>query len=127
MRRCTELDSGVSAVSVGSGWAKFVADQRLLPGALLTFEVADSRCLVAALHGCSATVDHQTLQLERAVEANSANDRKTLVHPPVVPGDHVNPSEGVVTEAENESRPQFQKTLRKTHLKSNDAGRLVSS
>ena len=114
-------------MSVGSGWAKFVADQRLVPGALLTFEVVDSRCLVVALHGCSATVDYQTLQQQRAHAANSTNDYKTLEHPPVVNSDHLNPSEGVVTEVENESRPQFQKTLRKTHLKSNDAGRLVSS
>lgn len=119
LRRCTEVDGGVSAVAVGGGWAQFVADNCLGAGALLTFEVVDSRCLVVALHERSAVEDSQQQHSHRLVDAISewgCGDIEPL-----------DPSTCRRTEGAHESRPQFTKTLRKTHLKNHYAGRLVSS
>ena len=64
----------VTAVSVGEGWAKFLEDQKLGPGAFLTFEVVDSRRLVAALHHRSAPADF-AIPLLPDVDTQLARDR----------------------------------------------------
>lgn len=128
LRRCTEVEGGVSAVAVGGGWAKFLVDQRLPTGALLTFEPVDSRCLVVALHERSAAEDSQLTQhTSMLVEAISEPGCGDIEPPPVPNSVPLDPCQCGRTEGAHESRPQFTKTLRKTHLKSHDAGRLVSS
>ena len=77
-RRYASFHKGVSAVSVGGGWVKFVEDHNLGEGAF---------------------VNHHTRQSIR----------------------------GVPTELARDHLPQFQKTLRKTHMRKNDLGRLVST
>lgn len=128
LQRCTELDGGVSAVSMGGGWAKFVDDHRIGAGALLTFEPVDSWCLVVAIHAHSAPEDSQHLQHSASVvEATSEPGWGDIEPPPVMNIDLLNPSQRARTEGGNESHPQFTKILRKMHLKNHDAGRLVSS
>ena len=66
MRRVEDRNAGVSAVSVGRGWSKFVQDQDLRVGAFLTFELVDSRCLVVSIHrrsGAPATPPSQVAPL----------------------------------------------------------------
>ena len=53
-RLLPDVRTGISAVSVGGGWAKFLEDQNLGVGAFMTFEVVDERRLVVALHHRSA-------------------------------------------------------------------------
>ena len=59
VRLLPDVSSGNSAVSVGGGWAKFVADHALGLGAFLTFEYVDERRLVVTpterRHTLSAT------------------------------------------------------------------------
>ena len=56
------MPDGISAVSVGGGWAKFIADHQLGDGAFLTFEVVADDCLVVALHCRSAHEDMEPFQ-----------------------------------------------------------------
>lgn len=51
------MPGGIAATSVGGGWARFVSDQNLGHGALLTFEVVDDWRLVVALHRRSGAED----------------------------------------------------------------------
>ena len=119
---------GVSAVSVGGGWAQFVNDHELGEGAFLTFEMVDERTLVVAVHAIGARCSDESHEQERIPEETywhlcSAN------WPP--PGDSCEAPQSlrqVVTEvAIDPHQIQFHKTLRKTHLKKNDGGRLVSN
>lgn len=50
-------------MSIGGGWAKFLQDQNLGEGALLTFEVVDERRLVVAIHNRSPYDLHEPQQL----------------------------------------------------------------
>lgn len=58
-QRLLDVSDGISAVSVGDGWAKFLESQNLGIGAFLTFEVVDDRRLVVAHHHRSADEDFQ--------------------------------------------------------------------
>jgi len=59
LRRYTSGHCGVSAVSVGGRWSKFVADHHLGDGAFLTFKVVDERSLVVALHARGVSWSYQ--------------------------------------------------------------------
>ena len=114
----------VSAVSVGDGWAKFIADQNLGPGAFLTFEVVDSRRFVAALHHRNAPEDFAQPHLPD-VDTQLARDRlyressdAPINHPRQSPQ---------LPEVRTDDRPNFAKTLRKSHTKKQDSNRIVSA
>lgn len=125
LRRSTNVFGGVTAVSGGGGWAKFCADQHLGAGAFMTFEIVDERRLVVAIHARSAIEDYQPLAKERVVDATSEHACGDIVPPPVDNSDTLPSNRRVLNEESNGSRPQFEKTLRKTHLKNHDGGRLV--
>ena len=127
LRRYSDKHSGVSAVSVGGGWAKFVADHHLGEGAFLTFEVVDERSLVVALHARGAVCSHQSAVQSWIGEATCQHARSDNV---LVPEDNFDPPLAVRDadlEGACDGRWQFQKTLRKTHIKKNDGGKLVSA
>lgn len=126
-RRYASFHTGVSAVSVGGGWAKFVEDHNLGEGAFLTFEMVDDRSLVVALHVRGALGSHERSQEEQIVEPSSQCPWSEHVPPPE-DNRHTRQSiRGVPTELARDHLPQFQKTLRKTHMRKNDLGRLVST
>lgn len=126
IHRKSDVHTGVSAVSVGGGWSKFVMDHHLGNGAFLTFEVVDSRTLVVALHA-RGTIDSRCQRPSREPlhPTCSQNPRGDHVPPPDDIGDTHLTIPGVLTEVACDHRVQFQKTLRKTHMKKNDGGRLV--
>lgn len=114
----------VTAVSVGDGWTKFIADQNLGPGAFLTFEVADSRRLVAALHHRSAPEDLSQPHTPD-LDTGLARDCSYRDHPNV---GHIHPRQSVeLPEVRSNDRAQFRKTLRKSHTKKSDSSRIVSA
>lgn len=126
-RRYSDVHTGVSAVFGGGGWAKFVADHHLGDGAFLTFEVVDERSLVVALHTRGALGSYQSPEQERIVEASSQHPCSDHVPPTEDNSDPPQSLRGALTEVASDHHPQFQKTLRKTHMKKNDGGRLVST
>ena len=126
-RRYASWNKGVSAVSVGGGWAKFCEDHSLGEGAFLTFEVVDARSLVVALHARGALGSHQRSQEEWIVEAGSQRPWSEHVPPPEDNRSTRQWGRGVQSDLPSDQRPQFQKTLRKTHMTKNDCGRLVST
>lgn len=125
LRRSTDIHGGVMAVSVGGGWAKFCSDQHLGTGGFMTFEIVDERRLVVAIHAHNALEDYQPLAQERVVDATEEPACGDIVPPPADNIDTLPSNRRVLTEERTESRPQFSKTLRKTHLKNNGLGRLV--
>lgn len=126
-RRYYHEEPGVSAVSVGGGWAQFVADHHLGDGAFLTFEVVDDRSLVVALHARGVVRSNHSPEQERIVGALSQPPRSDHVPPTEDTRDPPQSVRGALTEFPSEHRPQFLKKLRKTHMKKNDGGRLVST
>lgn len=124
-RRLPDFNTGISAMSVGGGWAKFISDQHLGVGAFLTFEVVDERRLVVALHERSALEDFQPLQQQRVVEPTEVRECSDREPPPVDNTDPVHSHLPVLPKVLGDDRPQFQKTLRKTHMKKHDCSILV--
>ena len=124
IRRLHNMRAGVAAVSVGGGWAKFIEDQKLGVGAFLTFEVVDKRRLVVALHNRrSADEPHQP----QALHADTLLVRDLLECDPPDAGESQHTVTQVLSEANGHERPQFRKTLRKTHTLKNESSRLVSA
>ena len=124
-RRLHDVRKGtVTAVSVGDGWARFIADQKLGPGAFLTFEIVDSRRLVAALHHRSAPEDSTQPQLPAA---DTGLARDCLYREPFDAGDNHQRQSPQLPEVLRNDRPNFCKTLRKTHTKKQGSSRIVSA
>lgn len=115
---------GISAVSVGAGWARFIAEQDLGLGAFLTFEVVDDRRLVVAVHQRCAAPDFKPLTPQPDVSSGVVRDSERET--PAVDERHRSWS-NVLPDVRSEDRPQFHKTLRKTHLKKQDSSRFVSA
>lgn len=113
-----DMSAGVSAVSVCAGWPKFVCDHDLGYGAFLTFEIVDERRLVVSIHRRSALAHAVSPQKHVVQECREPNDGMNNI--PCLssrPGLH---------ELLNDSRPHFQKTLRKTHTMKCASSRMVS-
>ena len=124
-RRLHNVRKGiVSTVSVGDGWPKFVADHNLGPGAFLTFEVVDSRRLVAALHRRSATKD---LSHPHLPDAWTGLARDCLDLPSSKTGNNHRRQSPQLPDVRSNDRPHFRKTLRKTHTKKQGSNRIVSA
>lgn len=119
------MPGGVAATSVGGGWARFVSDHNLGHGAFITFEVVDDWRLVVALHRRSGAGDCQPLcQGAFAHNADRAGYRKREC--PQV--DNSEPEHlTLVSEVRCDERPQFRKTLRKSHMRKYKSCRLVSA
>ena len=110
LHRKSDVHTGVSAVSVGGGWSKFVADHHLGDGAFLTFEVVDSRTLVVALHACSAIdSSYQRPSREPLHPTSSQHPRGDHVPPHDDIGDTHLTIPGVLTPIACGHRSQFQK------------------
>ena len=123
IRRLPDAQRGISAVSIGGGWARFIADQHLGVGAFLTFEVVDSRRLVVALHRCSTAPDYSPLHQHR-FDAALVRDCLQSEHTKV---DRVNPMPADShSGVRGNDRPHFLKTLRKAHMKKYASSKLVS-
>ena len=122
-RRFPDMRRGVSAVSVGEGWARFMSNQGLGLGALLTFEVVDERRLVVGIHRRSALTEQQAFQQLPNASLIACDARVTAQVDNNFP-DH--PPQPSLHEVRGDARPHFQKTLRKTHTKNCAASRLVS-
>lgn len=124
LRLLPDVSTGYSAVSVGGGWAKFIAEQDLGLGAFLTLEFVDERRLVVTHHHRSCAGDWQEQQ-QPEVDSAAVRDCRSREPPEV---DHSHPSQAnVLPEDQSGDRPQFRKTLRKTHLKKQDSSRMVSA
>ena len=123
-RRLDDVLPGVSAVSIGGGWAKFLADQNLGKGAFLTFEVVDERHLVVALHNRSASED---LHVPQQLHGDTDLVRDLLEREPPEAGDSQHTQSPLLSEAHGDERPHFRKTLRKMHTLKNDSNRIVSA
>lgn len=121
--RFADVSSGSSAVSVGGGWAKFILDQNLGVGAFLTFEVVDDRRLVVAHHQRCAASDFEQPQ-RRLLEFGLVNHCEG--EPPEDDAGHRREA-NVLPDVRSDDRPQFCKTIRKTHLKKHDSSRIVSA
>ena len=119
LRRLPKMPRGISAVSVGGGWTKFIADQHLGDGAFLTIEVVDERRLVVALHYHSAHEHIKPFQLP-GVNSTIVRDCRDI-EPPVE--DNPQPVQAsVLREVRIDERPDFQKT----HMKKHESSRIVS-
>lgn len=125
--RSADVQTGVSAVSVGGGWAQFVTDHELGDGAFLTFEVVDERTLVVGVHAVGALGNYDSPEQAQITEVDCWQLCREQWHPT---GDSCEAPQSlrhVLTEVASDPRQiQFVKTLHKTHLKKNDGGRLVS-
>ena len=112
-----DMLAGVSAVSICAGWPNFVHDQQLGYGAFLTFEIVDERRLVVSIH--------------RRALAHADSSQKHLVQDCREP-EHCRKnipclsSRRGLHELLSDSRPHFQRTLRKTHTKKCASCRMVS-
>lgn len=122
-RRFPDMRRGVSAVSVGEGWARFMSDQALGLGALLTFEVVDGRRLVVGIHRRSALTEPH--QFQQYADANLEPGDSRVQPEFTNSAQHVPPRVGL-HEVRCDARPHFQKTLRKTHTKKCASSRFVS-
>ena len=121
-RRLHDLRKGiVKAVSVGDGWAQFIADQNLGPGAFLTFEIVDSRRLVVALHHRSAPEDFGQPHLAD-MDTKLVRDRDISDA-----GDNGRRHSLQVYQVRIDDRPNFIKTLRKSHMLKQDSAQIVSA
>ena len=128
LRRSADAHMGVSVVSVGGGWAQFVSDHELSEGAFLTFEMVDERTLVVAVHAIGAPCSDESHEQERIPEETYWHLCSANWPPPRDSCEAPQSLRQVVTEvAIDPHQIQFHKTLRKTHLKKNDGGRLVST
>ena len=124
LRLLPDVSTGYSAVSVGGGWAKFIAEQDLGIGAFLTLEFVDERRLVVTHHHHSCAAERQEQQ-QPEVDSAAARDCRSRAPPKLNP---IHPSEDIaLSEDRSGARPQFRKSLRKTHLKKQDSSRMVSA
>lgn len=124
VRLLPDVSSGNSAVSVGGGWAKFVADHALGLGAFLTFEYVDERRLVVTHHQRSADIHCQPHQQPDIDSASVRNWRSR--EPPHVADRHTRQAM-VLPEDRSGVRLQFRKQLRASHMKEQDSSRIVSA
>ena len=115
------MRGGISAVSVGGGWAKFLHDQQLGFGAFMTFEVVDERRLVVALHQHRAPEFAQQTDTVAGLVRDCCNSDLSEVlntHPTTLT---------VLPEVRTGDGPQFRKKLRKTHILKHASSRIVSA
>lgn len=124
IRRLPNVRTGVSAVSVGGGWSKFLEDQKLGDGAFLTFEVVDERRLVVALHNRRRP---EELHHPQALLGDTQLVRDLLDPDHQAAGERRHAHSQELSEAHGHERPQFRKTLRKTHVLKGESSRLVSA
>lgn len=117
LQHVLDIIPGVSAVSVGAGWPKFVSDQALGHGAFLTIEIVDDRRLVVSIHRRSAVDFDQS----PAVVRDYCEAPLTPNNVPCLS------SRQCLHDTHRDARPQFQKTLRKTHTKKGASARMVRS
>ena len=110
-------------MSIGGGWAKFLQDQNLGEGALLTFEVVDERRLVVAIHNRSPYDLHEPQQLHG--DTNEILDLLEREAPEA--GDSQPTRSPLLSKAHGVERASFRKKLRKTHTLKYDSSRLVSA
>jgi hypothetical protein len=122
-RRFPDMRRGVSTVSVGEGWARFMSDQALGLGALLTFKVVDERRLVVGIHRRSALTEQQQFQ-QYADTSLYADDSR--VQPGFTNSAPDLPPRLGLQQVRGDARPSFQKKLRKTHTKKCASSRIVS-
>jgi hypothetical protein len=123
LQRLPGMPRGISAVSVGGGWAQFCADHHLGEGAFMTFEVVDERRLVVALHCRSAYEDICPFQ-KPGVDRALVRDCRDMQLPAV---DNPKPDQPfVLRHIRIDERPHFQKILRKSHMKRHESSRIVS-
>lgn len=122
-RLLTDMRRGVSAASIGEGWARFMSDQRLGLGAVLTFEIVDERRLVVGIHRRSALKVPQTFQQLPDASHLACDSREQPKVDDLSP-DH-SPRPGV-HEVRGDACPHFEKKLRKTHVKKCASSRIVS-
>lgn len=111
-------------MSVGAGWQKFIRDQDIGYGVFLTFEVVDELRLVVGIH--------------RGTSLAQADSPQEDVAPNYIVNDYGESPEGMknipclpswlgINEVLGDARrPQFQKTLRKSHTKQCASSKLVS-
>lgn len=121
IRRLPDMRRGVSAVSVGEGWARFMADQGLGLGALLTFEVVDERRLVVGIHRRNALTEPQAFQQLCGDGQHIAGDSAEVNN-----NSHSQPARPGKLEFSGDTRPHFHKKLSKTHIKKHASSRIVS-
>ena len=113
---------GISAVSVGAGWERFITDQNIGVGAFLTFEVVDDRRLVVAVHHRAAATTCQHLPQP---DFDTGGVRGRQEYPEV--DENGRRCLNVLPDVKSEARPTFRKTMRMSHLKKHDSSRLVSA
>lgn len=124
-RRLPAMPGGVAATSVGGGWARFVSDQNLGHGAFLTFEVVDDWRLVVGVHRRSGAEDLQPVCQEKEFAHNA--DRACCRKPECPQVENSTPEHStVLSEVRCLERPQFRKTLRKSHMRKHESCKLVS-
>ena len=123
-RRLLDVSGGISAVSVGDGWARFLENQNLGVGAFLTFEVVDDRCLVVAHHHRKVDED---IPLAQLTDVDTGAERERREREPPVAENSPPRQSNVLTQERLDDRLQFRKTLRKTHMKKHNCSRIVSA
>ena len=114
---------GVSAVSVGEGWARFMSDHGLGLGAVVTFEVVDCRRLVVGIHRRSALTEPHGFQQPVTCTHIACDSQATPEVDPKTPDHSTQPG---CHEVRLDARPHFWKTLRRTHTKNCASSRMVS-
>ena len=124
LRRLPEERRGVSAVSVGEGWARFMADQCLGLGALLTFEVVDERRLVVGIHRRNALTE--PLAFQQLCWDGQHIARESTEQTEVHNSSYSQLSRPGALEFSGDTRPHFHKKLSKTHIKKCASSRIVS-
>jgi hypothetical protein len=122
-RRFLDNRRGVSAMSVGKGWARFMSDHGLGIGALLTFEVVDERRLVVGVHRRSALKEPQSFQQHPNLGHLACDSREQPEVGFSFPAKSRRPR---LHEDGGDACPHFLKTLRKTHTKKCTSARMVS-
>lgn len=118
------MHTGISATTVGGGWARFVTDHNLNIGAFLTFELVDERRLIVSIHRRSGAEDYAPAQT-RHVSMPAVLDRRDR-EPPEVDNSRSEHSAVLPVVCCND-RPQFRKTLRKTAMRKCESSKLVSA
>ena len=123
LRRLPDMRRGVSAVSTGEGWARFMSDHGFGLGALLTFEVVDERRLAVGIHRRSALTEPRSFQHLSEGSRIACGSRVQAENTSSIPDHLCRHSLHLVC---GEARPHFHKTLRKTHTTKCASSRMVS-
>jgi hypothetical protein len=124
LREVSDTSLGVSAVSVGARWPKFVHDQEISHGAFLIFEVVDELRLVVAIHRRSGLAHAASQQKQPAVNSNVRVYREPPENLHRLPC--LSSRADLNADAVDALYPHFLKTLRKTHTKKCASSKMVS-